>query len=255
MTNTDPRTLKPGQRVRITKVYEGTVYDPDGEGRFCLDSDTGWVTCSNPEQVTSVEVLPPPLPTEVGTTIVARLAGTVRIPRVLALGLRNGRPAWFIAGESVCTSPVDPKDITEWALLDGVHTVPAPEPPCLFANEHKRWSQYPAILHPQERVEWGGITGTLVECSRCGPGHLLLDPDEEQYGTEPEAPLPTEITSLILAKIRSAPEPYLLSLGSQNAKPTWFVAGCLPIRSVSADLIEDWVQIDPETLRPVGDPS
>ena len=255
MNPIDPRTLKPGQRVRWTRTVEGVVR-ADSAGDVEINADGGGshgIYVGRGGAVDTFELLAPPLPTKPGSTVVARLSG-MTFPRVLALGLKNGQPAWFVADASGCTDTIDPSHITEWALLDEVHTVRDPEP-CLFANEHKRWSQYPAILHPQERVEWGGITGTLVECSRCGPGHLLLDPDEEQYGTEPEAPLPTEITSLILAKIRSAPEPYLLSLGSQNAKPTWFVAGCLPIRSVSADLIEDWVQIDPETLRPVGDPS
>ena len=190
MTPVDPRTLKPGQRVRWTRTVEGVVRaDHVADLEIWTSDDEGHsVIVGRAGAVDTFELLAPPLPTEVGKTIVARLTD-VGIPRVLALGLKNGQPAWFVAGTSVCTDTVDPEDITEWALLDGVHTVRDPEP-CLFANEHKRWSQYPAILHPQERVEWGGIHGTIIECSRCGPGFLLLDPDEEQYGTEAEVGLP-----------------------------------------------------------------
>lgn len=81
-----------------------------------------------------------------------------------------------------------------------------------------------------------------VHWIKLGPHIVKVEPARRE--------LPTEIGSLILARVDRLLVPSLLSLGTSNGAPTWFYADTFgPV--MIGEIGPDWVQIDPETLRPV----
>lgn len=65
-------------------------------------------------------------------------------------------------------------------------------------------------------------------------------------------PLPTEFGALILAYLNVSTAPRLLTLGQHDERPAWFCSGFMSAGPVYVTEIgPGWVQIDPETLRPL----
>lgn len=111
----DPRTLKPGQRVRVT--FEGSVSGRPTETHWwaMVDGGTGATPFKYDERVT-VEVLPDPLPTEVGAHIVATVTRGEETVRTSLCRWSEAfwRSAAVVAGASLHTD----EHLSHWAPLN-----------------------------------------------------------------------------------------------------------------------------------------
>lgn len=122
MNSVSAESLRPGQRVRITCVREGTVASSSRgvHGRF--QGHTVRLTVGDPVFVADgdpccvIDVLKAPLPTAIGTRILAEVSGFTT-PIVLTMTRVDGLDRWCVAG-----SPYGTSEITDWRILDGLDT-------------------------------------------------------------------------------------------------------------------------------------